>query len=500
MRAWLLCQPLWKGWRAAERLRMPSSSVWLPISPSFGLCCEREEQAQPTLKGQLRLLFKLIHPDLFHNQPLEQAINQNSFQLLQEYLNAAKGGGNYRQRPYHFVFFIRQDAAAENLKKIEISLPPPQVRYFDEKKAADLLPTTRRAIARLLAACGLSDYFSSSLTTEEDRIRLSELFQQASEILRQNEASAVDYERQLAASKNALALGRGIKVSFRPPLSDLSRKSQVESLEKLAISLDRAQDVKLSGHNLLIGDCYGVDALGNLWLRSEDSVEGWSDFLNHADLCKAARNRKGAAERRILELKAARAMEVEMVFTHDGLAIRPEYTCFLNNIIKEALDRGAVGEGKYCKLPIRITCPNRELNVESIDSTERDEASYMKVDDTFGYIAVPVWESLPNIYKYIEQRGSEALQIRERLKHSERHVDQVKLLVRRKLRLRELIFDRKLRSEMCLAACTRLIHFAPDLEKYMEGLSLCISDEHKLPVEGSKSFLCLKWNFNLTEL
>lgn len=383
------------------------------------------------------------------------------------------------------------------MKKVEISLPPPQVRYVHEKKTADLLPTTRRALARLLAACGLSDFV---LTGDEDQVRLSELFQQASEILRRNEASAVDYERQMAASKNALALGRGIKVSFRPPLSELSRKIQVDSLEKLAVSLDRAQDVRLSGHNLIIGDCYGVDALGNLWLQYEDGVQGWSDFLNDADLCKAARNKKGAAERRILELKAARLLEVEMVFTHDGLAIQPEYTRFLNNTIKEALNYGAVGEGKFSKLPVRITCPNRELNSESTDGAERDEASYMKVDDTFGYIAVPVWESLPNIYKYIEQRGSEALQIRERLKHSEKHVDQVKLLVRRKLRLRELIFDRKLRSDMCLAACTRLIHFAPDLEKYMEGLSLCISDEHRLPIEGSKSFLCLKWNFSLTEL
>lgn len=379
-------------------------------------------------------------------------------------------------------------------------MPPPQVRYFDQKKAADLLPTTRRSIGRLLSACGLSDYVSGGLTAEEDQIRLSELFQQASEIQRQNEASATDYERQLAATKNALGLGRGIKVSFRPPLSELSCKDQIEALEKLAVALDRSQDVKLSGYTLLIGDCYGVDALGNLWLRYEDGVQSWSEFLNTADLSKAARNKKDASQRRILELKAARLMEVEMVFTHDGLAIKPDYTLFLNKTIKEAFTHGAVGEGKFCQLPLRITCPKRELNAESINGADLDEVSYMKVDETFGYIAVPVWESLPNIYKYIEQRGNEALQIRERLKHSEKHVEQVKLLVRKKLRLRQLTFDRKLRSEMCIAACTRLIHFAPDLEKYMEGLSLCISDEHRLPVEGTKSFLYLKWNFSLAEL
>lgn len=496
MRAWSRSQPFLKRWRAAEHLRMPSS-VWIG---AIGVCSEREEQARPTLKGQLRLLFKLIHPDLFHNQPLEQAINQNSFQLLQEYLDAAKGGGNYRQRPYHFVFFIRQDAAAENLKKVEISLSAPQARYFDDRKAAELLPSTRRALVRLLTSCGLSGFDSLECATDEEQIRLSELFQQASEILRKNEASAVDFERQLAASKNALRVGRGIRVAFRPPLLDLSGRMQVESLEKLAISLDRAQGVKLAGHNLIIGDCFGVDALGNIWLNYEEGIQEWSHFLNNVDLSTAAGNRKQATDRRVLELKAARAMEVEMVFTHDGLAVQPEYTRFLNTIIRDALVHGAVGEGKFLKIPLRITCPDRELRADDVNSAESDEASYMKVDETFGYIAIPVWESLLNMYKYIEQRGNEALEIRERLRHSEKHVDQVKLLVRRKLRLRELIFDRRLRSDMCLAACTRLIQFAPDLEMYMEGLSLCISDEHRLPVEGSRSYLHLKWNFSLSEL
>ncbi|MCO5594278.1 hypothetical protein L7F22_048306 [Adiantum nelumboides] len=493
MRAWLRSQPFLTRWRAVQHLRMPSSA-WIA---SAGTCSEREEHARPTLKSQLRLLFKLIHPDLFHNQLLEQAINQNSFQLLQEYLDAAKGGKSYKRPSYHFVFFIRQEAAVENLKKVEVSLPPPHAQYFDEKKAAELPPSTRQSLAHLLKSCGLSD-FDSSL--DEERVRLSELFQQASEILRKNEASAVSFERLLNASKNALRVGRGIRVSLRPPLSDLSGESQVETLEKLAISLDRAQDVKLTGHNFIIGDCFGVDALGNIWLNYDEGIEGWSHFLNTFDLSKAAKNRKDATDRRVLEFKAAKALEVEMVFTHDRLGIQPEYTSFLNSIIKDALLHGAVGDGKFCKLPLRITCPERELKDDGINSAENDETSYMEVDETLGYIAIPVWESLPNMYKYIEQRGNEALQIRERLRHSEKHVDQVKLLVRRKLRLRELVFDKRLRIDMCLTACLRLIHYAPDLEMYMEGLAVCISDEHRLPVEGSKSYLHLKWNFSISEL
>ncbi|KAH7429066.1 hypothetical protein KP509_09G029100 [Ceratopteris richardii] len=496
MRRWLRSQPLWKRWRIALQ---PDTPAFVRV-PCAGFCSERDARAPTSLKSHLRLLFKLIHPDLFHNQPVEQAVNQNSFQLLQEYLNAAKGGGSNRHLPYHFVFFIRHDAEAESLRKVEISLPPPQARYLDEKwTAADLLPSTRKALARLFNSCGLPGFDIGGLASDEELVCLSDLFEQASEILRKNEASAVDHDRRLAGAKNALRLGRGIRVAFRPPLSELSGKNQVESLEKLATSLDRAQDVNLKGHNLLIGDCYGVDALGNIWLRYEDAYQAWSHYLNNVDLSKAIANRRRAAERQVLEHKAARSMEVEMVFTHDALGIQPEYIHFLNSTIKDAIYHGAVGQGKFSQLPLRITCPDKELNSDDVHSANRDETTYMKVDQNFGYIAVPVWENLLDIYKYIECRGNEALEIREKLKNTEKHVEQVKLLVRRKLRLRELVFDRKLTTDMCLTACSRLIQFAPDLEKYMEGLAICISDEHRLPVEGTKSYLHLKWNFRPSE-
>lgn len=430
---------------------------------------------------------------------MEQGTNQHSFQLLQEYLNAAKGAGSSRQLPYHFVFFIREEAEVGNLRKVQVSLPPPQIRYHGQHRT-DILPATRRAIGRLLSACGLSGDGLGGLTSEEDHVRLSELCQQASEIQRHNEVSATDVERQSAIAKNALSLGRGIRVSVRPPVSELSSRDQLEALEKLATALDNCKEVNLSGHTLLIGDCYGVDALGNLWLRYKDDIQSWSNFFQMADLRKAIVNQREASLRRVLEMKAARLMEVEMIFTHDALAIQPDYSNFLNNVAEEAMNHGAVGAGKFSQLAIRVTCPEREHVTGFAGNLVTDAFSYMKVDQTFGYITVPVWEGLQNIYKYIEERGEEALQVRERLKQSEKHIEQVKLVVRKKLRLRQLTFDRKLQNEMCIAACMRLIHFAPELEKYMEGLSVCISDEHRLPIEGTKSFLHLKWNFSLSEL
>lgn len=78
--------------------------------------------------------------------------------------------------------------------------------------------------------------------------------------------------------KNAMKMRSGITVSFLPPLDDTSVES-MEALEKLAQVLDRCRDSRLFGFALMIGDCYGVDALGNLWIDRNDVVESMVQFL-----------------------------------------------------------------------------------------------------------------------------------------------------------------------------------------------------------------------------
>lgn len=78
--------------------------------------------------------------------------------------------------------------------------------------------------------------------------------------------------------KNAIKMRSGITVSFLPPLVDSSVES-MEALEKLAQVLDRCGDIRLLGFALMIGDCYGIDAIGNLWIDRNDGVESWIQFL-----------------------------------------------------------------------------------------------------------------------------------------------------------------------------------------------------------------------------
>jgi hypothetical protein len=130
-----------------------------------------------------------------------QATNLRSFQLLQEYLNAAKGGITPSRFSYHFELFIKDpsdDEAKDDkaLQRVEVSLPPPQVK-FHPQRGAEMLPGTKVAIGKLFAACGLSSEVSQGWVGDE-RVSLSDFFQQASELQRKD-ASVLSREQQVIA-------------------------------------------------------------------------------------------------------------------------------------------------------------------------------------------------------------------------------------------------------------------------------------------------------------
>lgn len=132
-----------------------------------------------------------------------QATNLRSFQLLQEYLNAAGGGNTSSRFSYHFEFFIKgpsDDEAKDDkaLQRVEVSLPPPQVK-FHPQRGAEMLPGTKVAIGKLFAACGLSSEVSQGWVGDY-HVSLSDFFQQASELQRKD-ASVLNREQQVIGQK-----------------------------------------------------------------------------------------------------------------------------------------------------------------------------------------------------------------------------------------------------------------------------------------------------------
>ncbi|CAM6128958.1 unnamed protein product [Calypogeia fissa] len=472
----------WKRW-SWSTLKVQTSSLFLgpnlQLVPPPVLTRQGHDSSgcTNTLKGELRRLYKLIHPDLLHNQPVEQATNQKSFQLLQEYLTSAKGGEGAKRFVYHFEFYIRSKADDGSLEKVEIFLPPPQTRGRSSHEH-ELLPTTRKSIGKLFAACGLS----ISLDQVEERSHLPDLFQEASELQRQSQASQLSLQQQESLISNALLIG-GVRVLFRGPVEDAHLQVQVQLLERLAKAVDGCTRINLSGSTFVIGDCYKVDFLGRLWLNSEDNGELWVQCMHRADLVTASKRRVAAKSRQVQEEKVARLVGVERIFTDDALALHPDYSSLLNRLEDGASEHGAVGGRRFSELPVRVS-----------------EVESPSLDENVGCVIVPVKVEFTSLYKFIEQRGDQAQGRRRKLKLEEKKLEDLRTHVKKKLRLRYLRFDKKLSPDQLMSACTRLSNHASKLTNYTEGLSLCISDEYQLPSEETEFFVHMKWNFSLVEL
>jgi hypothetical protein len=49
-----------------------------------------------------------------------------------------------------------------------------------------------------------------------------------------------------------------------------------ELLTRLVEALDRVRNLDLGGFHFMVGDGYGVDKLGNIWLDAADSALHWA--------------------------------------------------------------------------------------------------------------------------------------------------------------------------------------------------------------------------------
>ncbi len=231
----------------------------------------------PPLKSLLRQLYLRVHPDLFTHSPAEQArpvspntscswfrvadacgeqaTNQRSFILLQEYLSQAESGaeahGRAVSQAFAFEFFVRTDDAGEGddtvasvpaaparLRRVALTLPPPGRRQPGQdsgrraaacrdalrlalRRAAhapprSLPPATALALGRLLHACGLDSAFSGVAGASAPAEGLLEMLPAAAEALRQSESAARTPEDVIRMARAALRMGRGVMLSFAP--------------------------------------------------------------------------------------------------------------------------------------------------------------------------------------------------------------------------------------------------------------------------------------------
>lgn len=81
--------------------------------------------------------------------------------------------------------------------------------------------------------------------------------------------------QQLGALRTALRLGRGVTLAFAEPAASAGVVAQLTAAQQLAAALDALSAVDLRGLRVMVGEAYGVDALGNVWLHADDSAAAW---------------------------------------------------------------------------------------------------------------------------------------------------------------------------------------------------------------------------------
>ncbi|GIL52690.1 hypothetical protein Vafri_8509 [Volvox africanus] len=229
------------------------------------------------LRAALRLLYKRVHPDLFHDLPRAKEENERSFKLLQEYVQLAQGGdvrSPAARLPYRFAFYLREapqvveageserpaapatpplrpyvgarteqqqqqqvpvraaardseassngnpscndSAEVAGLHLVRVTLPPPAI---SAPGAKELAAPTRKALIKLLAACGLdstgkegtADADDAVATEDGGPLSLAAFLPDAVEAMRQAEAArASDPAVRVANLRGALRMHRQV--------------------------------------------------------------------------------------------------------------------------------------------------------------------------------------------------------------------------------------------------------------------------------------------------
>eukprot|EP00899_Mesostigma_viride_P006465 jgi/Mesvir1/1581/Mv14550-RA.1 len=263
----------------------------------------------PTLHSQLRRLYRLVHPDLFHNDPDRREVNQNSFQLLQQYLSALKeparlggfSGHVHHQQPCKLVFHVRQgnkpgaegQTAQSDDFVVSVTLPPSSAkhastptRFWPTSSGPEASVTVRGAFGELFSKVGLpaeftfgelqgplddtlfDSEFDSGAGLEE---LLTHLTRSATAIMQMEMDPARVAQRRgrlglqsgLTSAHVAIRMRRGVVARFSPGVlahvaPHATQRKQL--LDALHTALEHAPHAQLEGCTVLIGDRYAVHA------------------------------------------------------------------------------------------------------------------------------------------------------------------------------------------------------------------------------------------------
>ncbi|KAK9789568.1 hypothetical protein WJX73_000519 [Symbiochloris irregularis] len=444
----------------------------------------------PSLKQKLRQLYKLIHPDLFNDHPPAREANGRSLQLLQEYLEQARQGGELGRIagvPFKFEFYLHQqkedtDASKGKLQHVAVSLPPPG-RLGPN---AELSKSTGLAIGKLFAACGLSSDFEGAQDDVDSLsgARLRTFMPAAAEVARQRATMQAGPQAQVSMMRTALRMSRRATVGFGPGVPHTDAAQQLLQMHKLADALDKVKHMDISSIHFMIGSSSSgpIDGHGRLWLDPQESALQWAGVLLQARLqdCHSAQTR--AQKLSQLEASVATGLGTAMIYAVPDVSLLPEYLELLHALAHVGQLRGEIADAET--VPICVCANARGGTVAAFQA-----------DHISGLIRVPVSSDAHGIHHFIQAEAPPMSAHLFKRRRDAEESEKVRGMTERRMHMRRLVRDPALAHERFRAACLRLMQGAAALMPLFDGQCVRVGFTNQVAADGS--VIDIAWDFEV---
>jgi Domain of unknown function (DUF4461) len=313
--------------------------------------------------------------------------------------------------------------------------------------------------------------------------RLSHFLPDAIELVRQGEAVRHGLpQQQLQALRSAFALSRSLNISFSGSASQAGPEWQAEMLEDLARAFDRAGGAAEAVHGcaLVIGDVWGVDALGRAWLSHDAPPGGWARELVRLDMALARERSAHVRRTRELEASAAQAFGVCAVFASDRLSLSALYTDNLRDVQHNGHIAGE-HPGVWRHMSVHFVDPAASAEAASLLPGAVLQA---RVDISLDALRAALADAAPAAVRHLRAVTEADAERKSLAQH-----------VEKQLRLRTLLSDPALTHEQFKSGCYRLVRHRDWLAPYVESSTVRLSDRNEV-VPGSH-VMDIRWDFEV---
>eukprot|EP00884_Botryococcus_braunii_P019096 jgi/Botrbrau1/5870/Bobra.0366s0049.1 len=238
----------------------------------------------------------------------------------------------------------------------------------------------------------------------------------------------------------------------------------------------------------MLGDGYGVDKLGNVWLDASDDALHWAGYLLLLDM-EEPRERKQYLQRvRDLEAAVGSAVGLSHIMAEPTVVTEPSCIDCLNRLTAYGQQHGPVGSRSFRDLALHIAAG-------APSGPQEKHRQAFGVDENLGVLVVPVTAAPEQVYRHILENGP-AVRARKTGKKAEAaRVADLQARVRQKLRLRRLLRDPALPVDRFASACERLLGLAPAVGALLESASIRVSYVNQVAPDGSH--IDIAWDFEV---